>query len=504
MVYSVLPALALILNLLLNREYIRKFRFRVSKTESKWHATGYYSHFLLAASCYFLVDGIWGILYEHREIPQLFPFIYACTVFYFILMLVTMLTWTRFVVAYLDKGGRRDYALLYSAWVVFVTGAVFLTLNRFYPFIFIYNDAHDYIELSGRYLLIAVQIAFYSLISPFMLYVAHKSTGQQRVRYMAVAWSGIFMGLALVGQIFYAFLPTYAMGMMIGICLVHCFVEAGQKKEKEVHDHIASVMAEDYEAIFYIEIDTGLFLEFSKSKKYSDMNVPVKGKNFYEETLETIETYVYPADREYARSFYDKETMLKNLEGRRSFSFKYRILVNNEPRFFLFTVMRDNNGQYLIFYEKDIEDELDAEKRQKENQKKTVTFGQIAESLASNYDEIYYVDVADSSYVSYVVNNIYGQLEISESGDDFFAESVARIPEVIHKQDAETVAEFINKDNLLSSLEQRKGISLEYRIVVSGRSRYLRMTVHKTSDGTHLIVGVENVDAEVRREKEAA
>ncbi|MBP1585856.1 MAG: hypothetical protein ILP17_09210 [Lachnospiraceae bacterium] len=87
---------------------------------------------------------------------------------------------------------------------------------------------------------------------------------------------------------------------MIGICLVHSFVLYGEKKEKEIHDHIASAM-------------------------------------------------------------------LKNLEGRRSFSFKYRVMVKDEPRYFLFTVMRESSGQYLIFYEKDIEDELNAEKAQKES-----------------------------------------------------------------------------------------------------------------------------------------
>lgn len=160
-----------------------------------------------------------------------------------------------------------------------------------------------------------------------------------------------------------------------------------------MHDHIALVMAEDYEAIFYIDIETSEYLSFSKSQKYRSMDAVETGKNFFKDALESIEKCVFPNDWEYAKSFYSKETILKNLEGRKSFSFKYRVLVNNEPRFFLFTMMRESNGQYLIFYEKDIEDELNAEKAQKEKQKQTITFGQIAESLASNYDEIYYVDI---------------------------------------------------------------------------------------------------------------
>ena len=66
-------------------------------------------------------------------------------------------------------------------------------------------------------------------------------------------------------QIMYFYYPSYAMGLMIGICVVHSFVEFGEKNEKAIHDHIASAMAEDYEVIYYINLSSGEFLEFSKS-----------------------------------------------------------------------------------------------------------------------------------------------------------------------------------------------------------------------------------------------
>ena len=260
-------------------------------------------------------------------------------------MLLTMLTWTRYIVAYLDKGGRHSTALLYGVWIMFGIGVLCLILNRFYHFMFSYNDAHEYIGESGRNISFILQIVFYIVLSLNMIYVAHISTGSQKKRYEAVAVTSIVLGIFLVFQIIYAFLPSYAIGLMIGICLVHSFVQLGEKKEKEIHDHIAAAMAEDYEAIFYIEIESGEFLSFSKSQKYMDINVPTIGKNFYKEAYDSIDKCVYPDDREYAKSFYNKETMLKNLEGKRSFLFKYRIMINEEPRFFLFTVIRESNSK---------------------------------------------------------------------------------------------------------------------------------------------------------------
>ncbi|MBO5620218.1 MAG: diguanylate cyclase [Butyrivibrio sp.] len=500
MIYSMVPAAVLIINLILNGESLIKYGFLEKKQGESDRVHVRYNHFVLAACCYFFVDGSWGILYEHHDIPQLFPAIYSFTVFYFVLMLLTMLTWTRYIVAYLDKHGRRTKVLLYGVWGMVVIGIACLLVNQFFDhFMFSYNEAHEYIGESGRNISYILQIAFYVVITVYMMSVASKGTGREKFRHSAVAATSVVLGVFQILQINYAFLPFYAMGLMIGICLVFSFVQSGEKKEKEIHDSIANAMAQDYEAIFYIEIETCEFISFSKSPKYLTLNATEAGKDFFKEALESIDNCVYPEDQEYAKSFYIKEEMLKRLEGRHSFSFKYRVMFDGKPRFFLFTVSRDINGQYLIFYEKDIDDELNAEKIQKENQKKTVTFSQIAESLASNYDEIYYVNVEDSVYVGYAVNNLYGQLEISKSGKDFFKESLDNIPQVVHRQDQ--VSEFITKDNLLSMLEEHKDGSLDYRIMVNGKSRYTRMIARKTSDGTHLIIGVEDIDEVIQREK---
>lgn len=417
-------------------------------------------------------------------------------------MLLTMLTWTYYIVAYIDKSGRSSNILIYGVWIMVAIGVICLIINRFHHFIFSYNEAHEFVGETGRNISFLLQIAFYAVISTYLLYVTQKSSGHKKIRYKAVAVTSIALGIFLIFQNFFAIFPSYAVGLMIGICLIHTFVGAGEKKEKEIHDHIASAMAEDYEAIFYIDIETNEYLTFSKSQKYMTLNAVTSGKDFFKEAQASIEDCIYPDDWEYARNFYNKESMLKNLEGRRSFSFKYRVLINNEPRFFLFTVMRESNDQYLIFYEKDIDDELKAEKMQKENQKQTITFGQIAESLASIYDVIYYINISDSSYVCYQTNDTYGNLEINSSGDDFYKESITNISQMIHEQDRDKLLEFVNKDNMISTMETHKDNSIIYRMIVSGKPQYTRMTVRKSSDGSHFIIGIENVDDEIKREKQ--
>ena len=502
MYYSSVAALALIINFIINSESMKNVAVRVENWDRKKKASVYYSQFLLVANLYFIVEMAWGLLYEYHKIPAVFPLIYSDTVFVFIFMLLTMLTWAQYIVAYLDEGRMHSVVLLYYVRITFLFGIIYLLFNRFSHFIFYFNEEHEYIPGSGRYITFFLQIAFFAITSTYMLYISFKSIGNDKVKYRAVALTSIAMGAFLILQIMFAYMPFYIIGVLIGICIVHSYVEAGEKKEKVINSYILSAMAKDYEVIYYIDIETGEYLEFSKSKKYDSMNVPTVGKNFYEEAIKNIETYVHLDDRAYASSFYTKEAIMKLLEGKHSFSYKYRVLVHGKPRVFLFTIMRASDERYLILYEKDIEDELKAELLQKESYKKTATFTQIAESLASSYDDIYYVNVVDNSFVAFEVNNIYGQLEVNKEGSEFWEESNENIPKIVHKQDREMLKDFMNKDSLITALDNRRGCSLNYRLVVNGKAKYVRMTVHKTSDSSHFIIGIENIDNEIKKERQ--
>ncbi|MBQ6409613.1 MAG: diguanylate cyclase [Butyrivibrio sp.] len=502
MYYATIAAVALLVNLILNWDVFTALLSKKDFGENKSQVNIRYGMFLMAANCFFLTEISWGLLYGHHSIPELFPLIYSTTISYFLFILLTMLTWARYIVAYTDKTGFRSIILTHGVWIVFMIGIICLILNRFFPFIFSFNDAYEYIPESGRNTTFLLMLAFYVSISVYMFRIAKKSTGDLSIRYFAVSCTSIILGVSMLLQIIFSFFPIYVIGLLTSACVVHSFIEAREKRDKKMQYYIASAMVKDYEAIYYITVETGEFLEFSRSERFDSMGVPVEGRNFYEETLENIEKVVFPDDKEYARDFFSKEAMLKNLEDKRSFSFKYRVMIDDNPRFYLFTYMYADNDQHMILYVKDIEDELSTEKKLKESEKISVTFSQIAESLATNYDVVYYIDIKDASYVSYEFNNIYGQLQPAKTGPDFYQECHKNIPKIVHPQDLNLVLEFTTKDYLISALEDRKSYSIDYRIVIDGKSRFTRMIARKTADNTHIIICVENVDFEVRKEKE--
>ena len=250
MFYSTVSFLALILNLTVNHEAFNHFRLSFRDPESGRQAAKRYTGFLMAANLYFIADIAWGILYEHHDIDSLFPILYTDCVLYFLFMFLTMLTWMRYIVAYLGKRGRRSKALLYVVWAIFTLALIYLVINYFHPFIFSFNSRHEYITESGRHIAFVLQIALYIVTSTYMIHIARKSSGGQKIRYSAVGLTCLVMELFLILQILDPKYPSYAMGLMIGIGVIHSFVEADEKKEKEIYDHIATSRAEDDEALY--------------------------------------------------------------------------------------------------------------------------------------------------------------------------------------------------------------------------------------------------------------
>ena len=91
---------------------------------------------------------------------------------------------------------------------------------------------------------------------------------------------------------------------------------------------------------------------------------------------------------------------------------------------------------------------------------------------------------------------------MQKTGKDFFETSVSDVSNIVHKNDRDLVLDFVNQKNIADTLADKKSCSLEYRVVVFNKTHYVRMTVRKTINGSHYIIGIENIDEEIRREKQ--
>lgn len=274
-------------------------------------------------------------------------------------------------------------------------------------------------------------------------------------------------------------------------------------RQKEIYDQITVSLAQQYDTLYYIDIETNTYLEISSTDEYKKLNVPATGNDFFAESRRSIRKYVHPEDQQKVMQLHYKDVMLANLKNRRSFSMAWRLVVNGQVRHIRHTEIMAWDGRHIIVCIKNIDAEVQTRLALEESQKKSVTFTQIAERLASYFDLIYYIDCESSRYAQFSAKRKSGELKIQEEGDDFFAAVSRNIDRLVFSEDRSRIRLFLDRDYLISQLENRRQLTEDYRMVVGGgKTQYTRMSVTYASDRSHFIICIENREEDVRREQE--
>ncbi len=222
MSYSSTGILALLILIIINFEVLKrdpdKGALPVRKT---------YRRFLYASMAYFITDILWGFLYQSR----LISLTYADTAVYFAMMALSVLFWTRCVIAYLDTKSLPERLLGIGGWVFFAVEIVFLLINFFRPILFRFDADGVYHAGIFRYYSLAFQLAMFLLSGIYAFTAARKAEGSLRLRHRMIGFSGVVMAAFVSLQILYPLLPVYAAGLLLSTCIIHIFVFEEEKEE---------------------------------------------------------------------------------------------------------------------------------------------------------------------------------------------------------------------------------------------------------------------------------
>ncbi len=274
-------------------------------------------------------------------------------------------------------------------------------------------------------------------------------------------------------------------------------------RQKEIYDQVTASLAEQYDTLYYIDIATSTYIEISSTDEYKKLNVPATGNDFFTESRRSIRKYVHPEDQEKVLALHYLDVMLENLKDRSSFSMAWRLVVNGQVSHIRHTEIMSKDEKHIIVCIKNINKEVRAELARKASQERTVTYTQIAERLADHYDLIYYINCESLEYAEYSIKKRSGELKVQDEGENFFTTAWKNANRLVHSEDRERIRLFLDRDRLISQLDDRRQLTEDYRMIIDGgKTQYTRMSVTYSSDHSHFIICVENRDEDVRKEQE--
>jgi hypothetical protein len=124
------------------------------------------------------------------------------------------------------------------------------------------------------------------------------------------------------------------------------------------------------------------------------------------------------------------------------------------------------------------------------------TYMSISKALTSDFESIFYVDVATDFYLEFYAGRD-GDLEIRPGGTDFFKDVREKLLDGVSEVDVPKLREAVSKANLIHLAEEEESIRLSFARVDNGvQVPYSLQTIRtRESDHHHIVIGLRQEEA---------
>ena len=269
---------------------------------------------------------------------------------------------------------------------------------------------------------------------------------------------------------------------------------------------VAQALAADYFCIYYVNAEDGRFIEYSSSPEYKELGLPTMGDDLIGFSRNAFEEIIYPGDREMFLKTFTEENIRDSLKSTGTFTMTFRMLFRSGPIYVHLkaTRMIEEKGHHVVIGLSSVDGQMEAKRAFEEAHNASITYSKVARALAGDYFSIYVVNPDTDHFIEYSSAEEYDQLGVEKEGDDFFEVSRRNMGRIIFPEDRDRFLGTFYKEKVMSILERDGSFTMKYRLIVAGEPVYVSMkaTLLVDEDGRHLVIGTNNIDAQMKREEE--
>ena len=266
---------------------------------------------------------------------------------------------------------------------------------------------------------------------------------------------------------------------------------------------IASSLSADYLYLYYVNLENENFIEYRPDSAKEALSVERHGEKFFESSRKDAYEFIYKDDVPRFVDSFSKENVIKSIDEHGAFIFAYRLMIEGEPRYVNMKAIRmSNDYNHLIIGVNNVDAQMKQQEALERMQEEQITYARIT-ALSGNYIVIYTVDPETDRYMQYGARDGYEKLGLALGGENFFERAKEDSISVIYKDDLEPFLQKFTKENVMRVVKETGVFMIYYRIMINDTPTYvsLRAALVEEKDGPQLIVGICNIDAQVRRDQ---
>lgn len=271
--YSLISGIGIVVHLIINWDWL--FTRKVISQTPRDRA---FKRFLYYVLLFFAADTLWGLC----ALQKWSSLLYADTVLYFVMITISTCAWTLYAMIYTGIEGRRKKTNQFIAYALTAFLSIALIVNFFTGSFFTITEDAKYCEGPVRNLWFVLLLVFNLCGTVQLLFRLPATRGITRRHTIVVTAFVLTMMLAIIFQFYYPLLPMYAIGCLLGCCMIH--VHVFEDEREEIHKN--EMLAHDYE----IQLETEKKMNAAKTLFFSsvshDIRTPLNAIVGFSELLE--------------------------------------------------------------------------------------------------------------------------------------------------------------------------------------------------------------------------
>lgn len=273
MYYASIGILSFLVHIIINFNIL----FRIERV-AHIPALKAYKNFLTVVSLFYITDVLWEIL----EAFKLKRILFYETEIYYVVIGFTVLFWTRFVIDYLNKPSCFSKIIRLIGWLFFSVQMIILFINLFVPIAFWFDNDSKYHTENARTLNYIFQFLMYFMTSVYMDFEIFMAEGNLKHRYHTIQFFGLVMSIFVGIQAAFPLMPFYAIGFLLGTCIIHTFVLEDERR----------VRNQELEKLLQIQKIQEAELGNARQMAFKDPLTGVKSKSAYQEDALCVESRI--------------------------------------------------------------------------------------------------------------------------------------------------------------------------------------------------------------------
>ncbi|MBQ9573395.1 MAG: GGDEF domain-containing protein [Acidaminococcaceae bacterium] len=272
-----------------------------------------------------------------------------------------------------------------------------------------------------------------------------------------------------------------------------------------IYTHIAHALARGSTDLFYVNMENGDYIEYHTDDEKGVLNEARRGTDFFEEVKKEAKIYVHPEDQEATVRGLDIRHLTEALDKNKVVELTYRRIMGDKSFYVLMKITRmEDDKRFIVIAVSDIDELMQKRRAEERVQEERIIYARL-HAITGNFIVVYVVDPETDNYREFsAISNYEESFKQAKEGTDFFTavREAARL--FNYHEDLPRFLTAFTKENVMAEIERSGIFSLGYRFVMEGRPVHVQMkaAMVEEKEGPRLIVGLNNIDIQVRQEEE--